>query len=155
MNNAKGLNIEIVLYKDILQKGKGETVELNPCKPNDLMTICYTSGTTAKCKGVEILHEAFHDDALAALTSNVFPNYHPGMTYLSFLPMAHVFERILHYVCIIAAFKLGYYAGDVMKIKDDIMELKPEIFAGVPRIFARFYEAIMNNLDKTTGFKKL
>lgn len=153
-SNAKDLGIEILSFASLVKKGETLTVELKHCKPNDMMTICYTSGTTARCKGVEILHQAFHDNAQSALTSGVLEEYFPGMTYLSFLPLAHVFERVMHYVCIIGAFKVGYYSGDVMKIKDDIATLQPHLFAGVPRIYARFYEAIMGQIDKATGVKR-
>jgi len=151
---AKELGINIIPFSKLIEQGKEAKVELKPCKPEDLITICYTSGTTAKCKGVEINHQAFRDDAFSNINSGVFTKHFPGMVYISFLPLAHVFERVMHYCSIIGSFSLGYYSGDVLKIRDDIAELKPDMFVGVPRIYFRFYDVIMAGIDKTTGFKK-
>lgn len=48
---------------------------------------------------------------------------------------------------------IGFYGGDVMKLKDDLAVLRPTIFVSVPRLYNRFYDAIKSNIDKVTGFK--
>ena len=74
--------------------------------------------------------------------------------YLSYLPLAHVFERIVISLCFFKAVKIGMYSGDVQKLKYDLEDLKPTAFASVPRLYNRFYDLINGNIRKLTGFKK-
>lgn len=74
--------------------------------------------------------------------------------YLSYLPLAHVFERVLITLCLYKAVKIGLYSGDVQKLKYDLEDLKPTAFASVPRLYNRFYEIIQGELKKLKGFKK-
>jgi long-chain acyl-CoA synthetase len=71
----------------------------------------------------------------------------PTDVHLSYLPLAHVFER-----CIVTGIMgfggtICFYSGDVMKIKDDLMLCKPTIFVSVPRLYHRLYSAIKDKLD--------
>ncbi len=74
--------------------------------------------------------------------------------YLSYLPLAHVFERIVITLCLYKAVKIGLYSGDVQKLKYDLEDLKPTAFASVPRLYNRFYEMIQNEIKKLHGFQR-
>ena len=74
--------------------------------------------------------------------------------YLSYLPLAHVFERILITLCFYKAVKIGVYSGDVQKLKYDLEDLKPTAFASVPRLYNRFYDIIQGQIKNLTGFKR-
>lgn len=74
--------------------------------------------------------------------------------YLSYLPLAHVFERIIIVLCFYKAVKIGVYSGDVQKLKYDLEDLKPTAFASVPRLYNRFYDVIQEQIKKLTGFKR-
>jgi len=74
--------------------------------------------------------------------------------HLSYLPMAHVFERLCTVGMLFKGGRIGFYSGDVQKIKDDLADLKPTIFPSVPRLFNRFHDLIRGNMDKAEGIKK-
>ena len=74
--------------------------------------------------------------------------------YLSYLPLAHVFERIVITLCLYKAVKIGLYSGDVQKLKYDLEDLKPTAFASVPRLYNRFYDIIQSEIKKLKGFQR-
>ena len=67
----------------------------------------------------------------------------PGQdVYISYLPLAHVFERFMYGLCFASGVQIGFFQGDVFKLKEDLAELKPTIMASVPRLFNRFYDVM-------------
>ena len=76
-------------------------------------------------------------------------------THLSYLPLAHVLERIIVNAFLLKGGSIGFYSGDVQKLKEDLSALKPTFFASVPRLYNRFYELINANIKKLTGMKKM
>eukprot|EP00826_Nyctotherus_ovalis_P036879 TRINITY_DN3310_c0_g1_i20.p1 TRINITY_DN3310_c0_g1~~TRINITY_DN3310_c0_g1_i20.p1 ORF type:complete len:550 (-),score=144.13 TRINITY_DN3310_c0_g1_i20:160-1809(-) len=152
--SVEELGIKLILFKEVIEIGKKETgIKLNPCGPDDLITICYTSGTTAKSKGVMLTHRGFRDNAYTTIRSGVVGKIWPGMTFLSYLPLAHVFERVIFYNCLISEFKVGFYHGSLQDLKDDIFVCKPDALIGVPRMYFRFHDAIMASINRLEGFK--
>ena len=130
---------------DLVEKGKDADVELQAPDPNDIYTICYTSGTTGDPKGVLVTHKNTCSTLGGVKKYNV--DFFEDDVHLSFLPMAHVFER-LFYLCIVnAGGRIGYFQGDIKKLKDDIQELKPTIFASVPRLLNKFYEKMISTIE--------
>lgn len=153
--SVEELGIKLILFKEVIEVGKKETgVKLNPCGPDDLITICYTSGTTAKSKGVMLTHRGFRDNAYTTIRSGVVGKIWAGMTFLSYLPLAHVFERVIFYNCLISEFKVGFYHGSLQDLKDDIFVCKPDALIGVPRMYFRFHDAILASINKLEGFKR-
>ncbi|KAJ2609682.1 medium-chain fatty acid-CoA ligase faa2 [Coemansia sp. RSA 1365] len=107
-------------------------------RPEDLCTICYTSGTTGDPKGAMATHESYVYSAKTGSLAVPFKS----PVYLSFLPLAHCFERNVVYVGMLLGGRIGFYSGDVLSISDDAQALRPTSMIGVPRLFNRIYDRI-------------
>lgn len=154
---AKRGGIEVLAFEDAEAAGAQAKFVATPPKPTDLCTICYTSGTTGSPKGVMLTHSAILAASSSVVTlvgrNPLCPNEHPihrflesGETYLSYLPLAHVFERTIMHTLIILGFRVGFYQGDVAKIMDDVAELEPTLFVGVPRVFNRIHDRVLSTV---------
>ncbi|GAQ85275.1 Long-Chain Acyl-CoA Synthetase [Klebsormidium nitens] len=133
----------------------------NPAKPvppqgSNLCTIMYTSGTTGDPKGVEITHSAILSSIAAGALYLKDANYEltEHDKFLSYLPLAHIMDRVLEEMFIYLGASIGYWQGDVKLLVDDIGELKPTLFAGAPRIFDRIYSGIKAKVNESGGLKK-
>lgn len=119
-------------------------------KNEDLATMIYTSGTTGAPKGVMLSHNN--------ILSNVYGSYPriPGDTNsrcLTFLPVCHVYERMLHYLYMRAGFSI-HFAESLDTIGENIKEVKPHVFTAVPRLIEKVYEKIISKGDELSGIKK-
>jgi long-chain acyl-CoA synthetase len=119
-------------------------------KNTDLATLIYTSGTTGNPKGVMLSHENFVANVFAS--KNVCEFLYEWRA-LSFLPLNHVYERMLSYLYISKGMSV-YYAENIEKIGDNLKEIKPHIFVTVPRLLEKVYEKIVNTGSQLTGVKK-
>jgi long-chain acyl-CoA synthetase len=119
-------------------------------KPEDLMTLIYTSGTTGTPKGVMLTH----NNLMANIRSSqeLFP-FPPGNRVLSFLPLCHIFERM---VCYLYHYKgiVVYYAESMETIADNLKEVKPKAFSTVPRLLEKVYDKIVAKGHTLSGIKK-
>lgn len=116
---------------------------------NDLATIIYTSGTTGNPKGVMLTHANIISNVLAA--KHILP-FKDGKA-LSYLPLCHIYERMLNYLLQYMGI-LVYYAENIAMNADNIREVKPDIVTTVPRLLERIYDKIIQNGRKLTGIKK-
>jgi len=114
----------------------GEPPRRSSAAANDLMTICYTSGTTGRPKGVMLSHRNILSNIEAALACILVT---ATDRYLSFLPLSHMFERTTGYYVGIAAGAHTVYARGITVLADDIRMQRPTILVSVPRIFERIY----------------
>jgi len=120
-------------------------------KEEDLATIIYTSGTTGLPKGVMLSHRNIASNAINC--EERLPLLEKGKSHcLSFLPVSHIYERMLHYMYI--ANGIHMYLGGMDTIKDDLAVARPHIFTGVPRLFEKFYDGIYLKGMANTGIKK-
>lgn len=119
-------------------------------KPNDLLTILYTSGTTGTPKGVMLSHDNLISNALASQTLCPFESQWKA---LSFLPLNHVYERMLTTLYLYLGISI-YYAESMETIVDNLKEVKPEIFSTVPRLLEKVYDRIVAKGNELTGIKK-
>jgi long-chain acyl-CoA synthetase len=116
----------------------------------DLATIIYTSGTTGTPKGVMLSHKNILSNVMAAI-----PCFPPGdnMRSLSFLPLNHIFERMVSYLYLFRGVAI-YYAESLEAIGDNLKEVKPHMFTTVPRLLEKVYDKIMQKGMELTGIKK-
>ena len=117
---------------EVEKLGHEHRVECAPPKPEDVCTICYTSGTTGLPKGAMITNRNF----IAALMGTIQQELRPEAwdRYLSYLPLAHVLERLLHLPLLQEGGRIGFYQGSTLTILDDMKTLRPTVFTSVPRL---------------------
>jgi long-chain acyl-CoA synthetase len=113
----------------------------------------YTSGTTGNPKGVILKHSNMIA-ALAAAESRMGNIAEKGTGYLSYLPLAHIFERVVVCACFYRGSKIGFFQGDVRKLVEDIQTLQPSFIVGVPRVFDRIYDKIKLNIEQSSPLKQ-
>jgi long-chain acyl-CoA synthetase len=142
-------------WKEVLQAATPEAaaqVEAIAAKIGyeDLATIIYTSGTTGTPKGVMLSHKNILSNVMAAI-----PCFPPGdnMRSLSFLPLNHIFERMVSYLYLFRGVSI-YYAESLDTIGDNLKEVKPHMFTTVPRLLEKVYDKIMQKGMELTGVKK-
>jgi len=117
-------------------------------QPTDLLTIVYTSGTTAEPKGVMLTH----DNVLANLrTVQQVLHVTAEDSFLSVLPAWHMYERIMDYLALATGAQLVY--TDRRHIKDDLARMRPTVFAAVPRIWEMLHDGLVGHAQKLPGWR--
>ena len=150
------LGIILVAMETLEEEGKNAPVAHVPPKPDDLATICYTSGTTGKPKGVMLTHRNIISDASAALfILNIQCPVSNEDSYLSYLPLAHMFERIMQVTLLMHGATICFFQGDVKLLLLDIAACRPTIFASVPRLLNRIYDKTMAAVSSSPIKRKL
>lgn len=122
----------------------------NSIKKDDLATIIYTSGTTNRPKGVMLSHWNIISNIINC--QDRLPAV-PGSTALSFLPVCHVFERMLTYLYQYDGLRI-YFAESIEKISENLQEVKPNILTVVPRLIEKIYDKIFAKGTELKGIKK-
>ncbi|MBB4602476.1 long-chain acyl-CoA synthetase [Hymenobacter luteus] len=142
-------------FSELLELGKqGNPADLEPLKaavqPDDLLTLIYTSGTTGQPKGVMLTH------------NNILSNCRNAQRFvpvtkddkaLSFLPLCHIFERMVTHIYLINGVSI-YYAESMETIADNLREVHPQIFTTVPRLLEKVYDKIVAKGHELEGVKK-
>lgn len=116
----------------------------------DLFTIIYTSGTTGSPKGVMLSHHNVLSNVMSTLPH--FP-LTLNTRVISFLPLNHIFERMVTYIFLFAGASI-HYAESLDHLGDNFKEIKPEMFTTVPRLLEKVYEKIMAKGNEQTGIKR-
>jgi len=148
VNGAKNWN-------EPLKLGQGEDPkQLEPIKasisPEDLLTIIYTSGTTGNPKGVMLTHNNIVSNVKSVSPYVPVNNEHRA---LSFLPLCHIYERMLLYLYMSFGVSI-YYAEGMETIADNLKEIKPHVFTTVPRLLEKVYDKIVAKGMELEGVKR-
>ncbi|HEX2252843.1 MAG TPA: long-chain fatty acid--CoA ligase [Thermoanaerobaculia bacterium] len=109
---------------------------------DDLASLVYTSGTTGKPKGVMLTHGNFVSNIV---TSMGLVSFRADMQALSFLPLAHVFERMIDYCYFYKGVSIAY-AESVQTVPQNILEVKPHVFVSVPRVYEKFLARVQDTI---------
>ena len=120
--------------------------------PNDLATLIYTSGTTGKPKGVMLSHKNLVSNVLDS--EKRVPFDYGKSKALSFLPVCHVFERMILYLYQYCGVEI-YFAESIEKMSDNLKEIKPNVMTAVPRLYEKVYDKIVSKGTDLSGIKKM
>ncbi|HKK45863.1 MAG TPA: AMP-binding protein, partial [Balneolaceae bacterium] len=122
--------------------------------PDDLATLIYTSGTTGNPKGVMLTHNNIASNLLASLERVPFNDeVRKDERMLSYLPLSHVFERLITYMYLRLGYPI-YYIEDIDEIRDDFKTVKPFYFATVPRLLEKVHTGVKVQGQEFSGIKK-
>ena len=138
----------VISFEDFLEEGVKKPVAANPPSPEDVATVCYTSGTTGDPKGAIISHRALTADVAGVRARLGGVALGPADVHISYLPLAHMFERLIEELCFVVGAGVGFFGGDITKIFEDINVLKPTLFVSVPRIYTRLSDRIRDSVQK-------
>ncbi|KAL0921941.1 hypothetical protein M5K25_005892 [Dendrobium thyrsiflorum] len=141
----------IITYSKLLEQGHSNLKQFCPPSPEDIATICYTSGTTGTPKGVILSHANLIANSAG---SSLVVKFYPSDVYISYLPLAHIYERAYQISLAYFGVAVGFYQGDNLKLMDDMAILRPTVFASVPRLYNRIYAGIMNAVKASGGLKE-
>lgn len=145
-------------WEEVLELGKDESNQdevekiMEKVDAMDLATIIYTSGTTGKPKGVMLSHNNIVTNVLDSFPR--LPFEAGNFVALSFLPVCHIFERLLHYLYLYAGTSI-YFAESIEKVGDNLKEVHPQFMSVVPRLLEKVYDGIIAKGSELTGIKKM
>ena len=148
ITNVKSWNEIIEL--GLIHPKKIEVEEIqNSISENDLFTLIYTSGTTGNPKGVMLTHSNILSQLYAIENLLDLGINDRG---ISFLPLSHIFERMLEYYYLFKG--VSIYYGSIENIGEDLKEIQPTVMPTVPRLLEKVYDKILTKGKSLTGFKK-
>jgi len=144
-------------WTEVLELGEDDSNQsevqslMDKVTEDDLATLIYTSGTTGRPKGVMLSHKNIASNAIHSSTR--LPLDQGNAKALSFLPVCHVYERMLQYMYQFNGVSV-YFAESIETISDNLKEVKPEVMSAVPRLLEKVYDKIIAKGADLTGLKK-
>ncbi|GGK19991.1 AMP-dependent synthetase [Yeosuana aromativorans] len=144
-------------WKEVIELGTDDSnqndvdTRKKSVKPHDLATIIYTSGTTGKPKGVMLSHNNLISNVLDS--EKRVPFEYGQSKALSFLPICHVFERMILYLYQYCGVSI-YFAESIDKMSDNLKEVKPNVMTAVPRLYEKVYDKIVEKGAELKGIKR-
>ena len=148
--------VECLRYETLIASAGGAEVAAYRMRaaqvlPGQLCTIIYTSGTTGEPKGVMLTHNNLSSNVTdSCVNFDFYPN---SDVALSFLPLAHVYGRMIDYIYIFSGVSVAYVEA-IDLVSQALLELHPTVLAAVPRFFEKIYSRLMEQGSKAAGFKR-
>ena len=151
---AEKYGVRVVRWAEALAAGRAAPVAPSPTGSAALDAIVYTSGTSGLPKGVMIAHRA-----LVATADNICAHYDLGVpasanVHLSYLPLAHVYERSFLHVMLRVGGAVGFFSGAAARLIADMRALRPTFIIGVPRVWKRVHDKVMETVAAAPFYKR-
>ncbi|KAG1896085.1 long-chain-fatty-acid-CoA ligase [Suillus fuscotomentosus] len=134
------VGVQVKEFSEFEKYGEEHLMPPIPILPDTVASLCYTSGTTSQPKGVVLTHGNLASSAY----SNMFGmEYSPNTSVLSYLPLAHIYERVVELTTLAIGGCIGFSTGDNLRLLEDVQMLKPHFFPAVPCVLNRVYQSAM------------
>lgn len=143
--------VEIISFSRLEAQGRSNMKPFLAPLAEDIATLCYTSGTTGTPKGAILTHGNLIANVAG---SSLVSTLSSSDVYISYLPLAHIYERANVIFMTSYGAAIGFYQGDVLKLMDDMALLRPTIFASVPRLYSRIYDGITAAVRTSGGLRQ-
>ncbi|XP_072883824.1 LOW QUALITY PROTEIN: long-chain-fatty-acid--CoA ligase 5 [Hemitrygon akajei] len=146
-------NVKVFTLKEVEDLGRENHRKPIPPKPDDLSVVCFTSGTTGDPKGAMLTHGnvVANSAAFFEMMGSTFVPSSDDIS-ISYLPLAHMFERVVQTALYCSGAKVGFFQGDIRLLPDDMKTLQPTVFPVVPRLLTRIYDKVQAECQ--SPFKK-
>mmetsp|Transcript_61841 Transcript_61841/g.182595 ORF Transcript_61841/g.182595 Transcript_61841/m.182595 type:complete len:570 (-) Transcript_61841:600-2309(-) len=153
---AKAAGLDVVSFAKVEAVGaqivtKRPGHKHSPPSGKDIATFCYTSGTTGNPKGALITHENFLS-AVAGMQGGL--KAHPFDRHLSYLPLPHIFERVVQAQMLHAGASIGFFRGDPTLLIEDIQACRPTVLPVAPRVLNKVHDKVVAGISAAGGMKK-
>ncbi|KAK3315274.1 hypothetical protein B0H66DRAFT_338977 [Apodospora peruviana] len=149
-STAAAVGIQIISMEEVEAIGAKSGRGMRPPRRDDILTINYTSGTTGDPKGVLLTH-ANGVAGITAARSN--ESIGPNDVHISYLPLAHIYGRMVDQSALSEGAAIGYFHGDIAALVEDMKILRPTGLMSVPRLYNRINSAIQAGTIEADGFK--
>ncbi|GAA6222628.1 long-chain-fatty-acid--CoA ligase 1-like isoform X2 [Lates japonicus] len=148
VSRGQQAGIHIFSLQEMEAIGKANHHQPVPPQPEDMAVICFTSGTTGNPKGAMLTHGNIVSNCSAFIKMTEFScTFSPSDVHISYLPLAHMFERVVQGVMLVHGARIGFFQGDIRRLPDDLNTLKPTVFPVVPRLLNRMYDKIFGQAN--------
>lgn len=153
---AQNTKIKLIALKKLEEEGSQKPLDHVQVSTDTIATISFTSGTTGLPKGALLSHGnllAFLTGMLHMIERGQVYELSGNDVHISYLPLAHVLERIVQVSLMYLGASIGFYQGDTLKLMEDMAVLKPTIFASVPRLYNKIYDKILGGVKSASAIK--
>jgi len=143
--------LKYYLMSQLMENGRKSLRPYAKVDPDHIYTFSYTSGTTSTPKGTMLSHRNVMT-MVGAVQHCI--KVDGEIRHVSYLPLAHIFERIILNMVLARKGKYGIFNGNVLKLSEDLIAMKPTVFVSVPRLYNKFYDGIKAKINGMTGFSR-
>ncbi|KAH0795945.1 AMP-binding enzyme family protein [Histomonas meleagridis] len=144
---VESFGIKFMTFDEVCKLGSDARIPPADIDPEQIMYVCYSSGTTGFPKGVMISNRSFVTNLIAIHSEGTNATFE---RHLSYLPLCHVFEKMCSSCVLFSGGKIGIFSGEVALLAKDMSILKPTVFCVVPRVLQRIHESINTQIKSSS-----